>query len=113
MFDPDLPVLHSLTLQANRRMLLLDLDTVNSRVPTVVAASSRIKDEQSSMDQLRFHTDGVADTHAIACISAARRPSAILIDDRQLEETRYGYQDGVVRIRFDNSVEGHSIQLRF
>ena len=94
-------------------MFLFDLDAVKRRPESVLAAACRVKDAIFTSDTLRFRAEGIAETHAVVRVSSFAPPAAVLVDGRPLEKTQYDYDDATVRVRFENSVEGHSIELRF
>ncbi len=112
LFDADLPIVHSVTVGPTARAFLYDLDARNGASPSVVAAACRITGEYGTSDRLRFRAEGIAGTRAVIRISASDPPAAILLDHKPLEKTQYEYQEGTIRMRFDNSVEGHSIELQ-
>jgi hypothetical protein len=113
LFDPDLPVLTTVTVAKDARMLLLDLNRVKAIAPKVVAASCRVRDENMDGDTLHFRADGIGDTNAIVRIAARTAPKEILVGGRPLEKVMYDFSQGVARVRFSNSVEPIAIEVQF
>jgi len=79
LFDPDLPVLNTVTVTAGVRMLV-DLNWTKATVPTIVAASCRLRDEKVDGKTLQFRADGIEGTNSI--VAARRAPVEILIGGR-------------------------------
>ena len=94
-------------------MLLLDLNRVAATSPKVVAAACRIRDEQTSGGTLRCRADGIGDTTAIVQIATSKPPEEILVAGKPLGVSQYDYSQGMLRLRFPNSVEPIQIQVRF
>jgi hypothetical protein len=72
LFDAELPVLTAITISPGKRELLFDLDKIGSAKPTVVAAASRVSDEQVINNTLRFRAMGIGDTQSVVRIGAQR-----------------------------------------
>jgi hypothetical protein len=113
LFDANLPILHAVTIGPDTRALLLDLHAIERGSPRVVAAACRITDQHGGPRQLRFRAEGIAGTQAVIRISVPAPPSAVLVDQKPWETAQYEYEGGSVRMRFENSVEGHSVEVRF
>lgn len=114
LFDPDLPVLHRVTLAPDARFFLVDLDSLpKSEATTIVAASCRIKKQQSSPYRFRFSADGIADTEALVRIATKRDVSKVLLNGVPLSTQSYHQGDGTLLIQFPNSIDPLQIEVDF
>jgi hypothetical protein len=113
LFDPELPVLNNVTVAPRVRMLLLDLDSVKSTAPRVLAAACRVRDEKADEKTLRFRADGIGATNAVVRIAASRAPVEVLVSGQPLDPSSYDYSAGLLRLRFPNSVEPVPVEVRF
>jgi hypothetical protein len=113
LFDPTLAVLHSVTVGAGARMLLLDLDRIQSSAARVVAAACRVRDERADGNSLTFRVDGVGDTNAVVQIVSRLAPTDVLIDGKPLDLSQYDYREGLLRLRFPNSAEPVPVIVHF
>jgi len=114
LFDPALPVLHRVTVTPNSRFFLVDLDSMpNREATTVVAASCRIKNQQSSPHQFKFSADGIADTEAFVRIATRLDVSKVMLNGAPLPSQSYRQGDGTLLIQFQNSTEPVQIEVEF
>jgi hypothetical protein len=113
LFDAELPVLHSFTLQPGARALLLDLKEIDTRTPEVLAAACRIREERQLNHALQFQAEGIGDTNAVVRVSTRREPSEILVGGKALPHSDCDFADNTVRLRFPNSVDPLAIEVRF
>lgn len=113
LFDPELAVLNTVTVAPRSRLLLLDLNSVKSDGPRVVAAACRVRDEKGDGRTLQFRADGIGGTNAVVQIAAHRTPVEVLVDGKPLEPSKYDYSAGLVRVRFANSVEPVTVNVLF
>jgi hypothetical protein len=113
LFDPALAVRRDITIAPGDRMLLLDLDRLSPPVAKVIAAACRVRDEHTDGRTLRFQVDGIGDTNAVVAIAARTAPEEVLVGGKALPVLQYDFADGVVRLRFANSVESEAVEVRF
>jgi hypothetical protein len=112
LFDPELAVLNTVTVAPRTRMLLLDLNRVKSSDLKVVAAACRVRDEKTDGKTLQFRADGIGETNAIVQIAAHSAPVAVLVGGKPLDRSKYDYSGGMLRVRFPNSVEPVTVDVR-
>ena len=112
LFDPELPVLNSVTVSPRNRMLLLDVDHFKTGGLRVLTASCRIRNQQSDGRTLTFQADGIADTNAILRIASPSAPAEVAAGGQILDPSKYDYSAGLLRVRFPNSAEPVSIEVR-
>ena len=117
LFDPELPVIPSVTLSPGARALLLDLNAGKTAAPRVVAAACRVRDERAEGKTLTFRAEGIGDTNAVVRIvmrsAASTAPSEILVSGKPAARSQYDYSGGTLRLRFANSAEGVPIEVRW
>lgn len=113
LFSPELTEIRDATVAPGTRMLLLDIDRVTSATPKVIAAACRVRDEKLAGNTLEFRADGIAETNAVIGIAAPTPPAEIRIAGAPVDASQYGYQDGILRLRFSNSAEPILVQVRF
>ena len=93
-------------------MLLLDLNSTRSSDVRLVAAACRVRDEKTDGKTLQFRADGVAGTNAIVGISMPRAPAEVLVSGQPLDGSKFDFSGGILRVRFPNSVEPASVEVR-
>ena len=113
LFDAELPVLATVTLSPGKRVLLFDLDRIESAQPAVAAAASRVSGEKIDGGTLRFRAEGIGQTQSVIRIAAPNKPSEVLIGGEKANTTQYDFSDRSVRLRFPNSTDGVSVEVRF
>lgn len=114
LFNPDLPILTSVTLAPGKRFLLLDLNAAAaSTAPTVIAAACRVREAHATGNSFSFLADGIADTEAVVRIRIKRKPTRVLIAGKVLQNTDYDMDAGTLRIRFQNSAQPLRVEVDF
>ena len=113
LFSPELAVVRDVTVAPGTRMLLLDIDRMTSATPRVVAAACRVRNETFAGNILEFRADGIAESNAVVGIAAHTAPAEIRIAGVPVDASQYGYQDGLLRLRFPNSPEPVLVEVRF
>jgi hypothetical protein len=112
LFDPDLAVIDGMVVKPESRMLLLDLDSVKSKTPKIVAAACRTRNERFEGATFRFDADGIGDTNAVVRIATSAAPAEVRVGGQPLDPSKYDYAGGVLRIRFANVVDPVLVELR-
>lgn len=113
LFDPDLPVLNQVTISSGARMLLFDLNAPQSGSSRIVAAAARVRDEQTTGNELTFRADGIGGTNAVIRIRAKAAPRKITLGSSAVEPSQYDFEQGTLRLRFANSPEPVNIKIQF
>jgi len=113
LFGSDLPIVNTVEIAAGRRLLLYDLDAVQSDTPKVVAAACRVDDERSTPTTLRFNASGIADTRAVVRIVARSKPTQVRVGGKAIDPAQIDFADGCLRLSFQNSVDKMPIEVRF
>jgi hypothetical protein len=112
LFSGDLPLVRNIALTPGLRGLYVDLDRFPRDRPRIVAAACRVRDEKVSGRSLRFRADGIADTPGVVRMILPRAPKEVLADGKPLPSTAYDWEDGTLRLRFDNTPDGVTIEVR-
>jgi hypothetical protein len=112
LFSEDLPVLKEVTLVQGSRMLLLDLDALPKSTQGVIAAACRVTDQSIGDDVIRFKAEGIAETTAAVRVLVSRMPKSVSVAGKMLGSEAYDWENGVLRIRFANSVEPQAVEIR-
>jgi hypothetical protein len=113
LFDGELRVTNSVTLAPESRFLLYDLATPRSTYPKVVASSCKALARGDGPDSLRLTIEGVADTPAVLLISAAKKPRAITLGGKPVENFNYSDTDHLLWVRMTNEAEPRELSLEF
>ena len=108
LFDPALPTVTRVSLKANERAVLVDLDAVAK--PAVAAASCRVRDEVRAAGSLTFGCTGVADTTAAVRVACDGAPKSVRVAGKAVP---VDYADGVVRLSFPNAVAVTPVEMRW
>lgn len=109
LFDLGLPTVTNYTLSGGSRALLIDLDA--SSMTCVVAAACRISDETLTDATLSFKADGLEGSDAIVCVRLPAAPKDVTIDGIALDAKSYSYNDGILRIRFENKADPKQVEV--
>jgi len=112
LFDPELAARSTVTVSPQTRMLLFDLDRVKADDFRIVAAACRVRKETSTGKTLQLQVDGIAGTNAIIAIAVPRRPGEVKVGGERLDPSKYDYTGRLLRIRFPNSAQPVSIEVR-
>ncbi len=111
LFDSRLPVLSEVALDPNKRALLFDLNFKDSRKARVVAAACRVRGEVAAKRTLTFRASGIAETDAVVCAVIPTQPKRVLVNGQQLAPGAVDFADGLVRLRFPNSIDGVNVEI--
>jgi len=111
LFDPELRLLKSFTLEANSRCFLLDLDVVKSPTPRLLASACKALPLKRDKAKLTWTVEGVGNTPAIVLISSPRPPRSITLDGTAI--TDFSHADGLLHIRFPNEARPRELSVEF
>lgn len=114
LFDPALAVRKQVTLHPGEVTLLYDLNwaKTNLELPTVAAASSRIRGESRNEDVFAFQTRGPAGTVARMQILAPEAPVEVELTPSLPFDHRYDPETGVLYLSFANRAEDVTVRIR-
>jgi hypothetical protein len=108
LFEAGLPVVSSIEIYPGMRSVLVDLDAMPKGHEGVVAAACRIRGEIIAADAIRLQADGVEQSDAVLCVALSRKPRQVLFDGKAAD---FEYADGILRLRFVNTVAPRKIEI--
>jgi hypothetical protein len=111
LFSGDLPLVRSIALTPGQRGLFVDLDRFPRDRPRIAAAACRILEERASGSVFRFRADGIAGTQGVVRMILPRAPRDVRVNGASLPSSAYDWEDGTLRIRFDNSPDGVQVEI--
>lgn len=113
LFDPELRVIDSFTLNPGSRCFLLDLDRVKSPAPRVLASACKALPAKSGAGTFSWTVEGVADTPAIVLIAADKAPKSVKLDGAELTPITHSAKDGLLYVRFPNESRPRELTVAF
>ena len=78
-----------------------------------MAAACRVREEVVQGKTLRFTATGIAETNAVVCAVLPAAPKAVSVGGRPLEASAYEFADGILRLRFPNSIDGVKVEVEW
>jgi hypothetical protein len=111
LFDAAQPVVHEFSVGAGVRELLVDLDRFPKDHVGVVAAACRVTNEKVSTESVTFDSIGQSDTNAIVSLLLPQAPKSVTIDGKPSDAAATDFQNGVLRVRFQNRAENVSVSV--
>ncbi len=115
IFDPMLPVVNKRRLAENERTLLYDIDWAKQQGMTagVLAAATRIRDEQIDNDELHFTMRGPVNTVGRARVMLPGAPVAIRTEPDIEVEQCWDASSGTLWMAFPNTAETIAVTIAF
>jgi hypothetical protein len=95
----------------NSRGVLIDLAALPDESAGVIAAACRVKDQKISAEGITFHADGIDKTNGAVLVAMKRAPKSVEIAGKLIPAGEVDYAEGILRLRFGNSVEGVMITI--
>lgn len=111
LFDADLPVMSQVALTPGKRVLLFDLNADRARGAHIVAAACRVREEVAGKRSLRFRATGIAETNAVVRAVVPQAPKQVLLNGKPLPASGADFSDGLLQLRFPNSIDGVSVEV--
>lgn len=112
LFDPNLPVYPSATIEPGHQGYYLDIDRVDRKVPQVLAASSRTYDEIRSENSYSYIAKSPANTDGIARVLLPAKPSSVKVNGEDVSEnSAWDEWSGTCLVSYENSPEGVKIEF--
>jgi hypothetical protein len=113
LFDPELSIYQSINLVPGKRVLLVDLKTVDLSTPRILAAGCWVREEQATTGLLRFRAEGIENSNAVVRIATPKPANAVFVGGQQLPPSQYDVGNDTLLIRFTNSAAGITVEVRF
>ncbi|MFO0889951.1 MAG: hypothetical protein U0790_12530 [Isosphaeraceae bacterium] len=114
LFDADLPIVSSVSLDGRRKVLLYDLDRDPRPGPRVVAAACRTLGTAPRGDGgLEFTAIGPDRTEAVIRIRLAASPRTVTVDGQPLAESARAWDEvsRTLRLKFPNQPAGRKVLI--
>lgn len=111
LFDANAPVIQDYEVKPGSRALLVDLG--RTATPCILAAACRVNQIQISGDGITCNVDGQAETNAVMCFAIPSPPKSVTLAGTPLPADALEYSDGVLRIRFENTVDRRELDVRW
>ncbi len=111
LFDPELPVLSSVTVNPGAQALLVDLDKVkDSKRPQVLAASFRESDENRGSHSYSFTAKSPVETDGVSRVLLPSMPKSVTVDGVQsFNPQDWDKNTRTYLLKFENSPEGRKV----
>ena len=113
LFESELRVSTSVTLDPSSRVFLLDLDAVKNRAPRVLASACKTVTTGADDRSLSLAVEGVADTPAVVLVHAPQPPQNITLAGEPLKAFEYSAADRLLWIRFANESRARELRVAF
>ncbi len=113
LFDPALPESSRMTVKPGTRALLLDVSSIQSSAPRVLAASAKITHEHVSGDSLTFDVEGIDQTEASIRILLAKPPREVTLNGKALDRGQYQQSGHTLLLHCTNTATPQQIRVRF
>jgi hypothetical protein len=115
LFDADLRLRTSVTLEPNSRFFLLDLDAVaQDGQPRLLASACKALPLKREKQTLSFTVEGVAGTPAVVLLQVPTgAPAAVTLVGQPVEQVEYAKEDRLLWIRFENTSAPRELELKF
>ncbi|MCC7475133.1 MAG: hypothetical protein IT425_07030 [Pirellulales bacterium] len=113
LFDPQLRVLHAVTLSAGTRYFLLDLNSTRDDSPRVLASACKaLPKTNGATNQITLTIEGIAGTPAVVLLHAPTPPAEITFAGQPLKDFTYAPADKLLWLRFTNEANARELTVR-
>lgn len=112
LFDSELPVLHSVTINPGRQCLLYDIDKVERGIPRILASAGRSYEEKIEGNKYSFIFKGPHETVNKMRILLPKRPVSVKVKGKEtMNESTWDEASHTCLLSFDNDPDGLSVTL--
>ncbi len=115
LFDPELPVMQSVTVNPGTQSLLIDLDKVKDhKRAQVLAASFRESDEARSGNSYAFTAKSPVETDGVSRVLLPAMPKSVTVDGKQVFNPQdWDNASRTYLLKFENSPEGRKVRFNW
>jgi hypothetical protein len=113
LFDPELTVQRSISLEPGKRVFLLDLDAAKSPQPSLLASACKARLTRQDGNRITWTVEGVGETAAIVLISSARPPRSVRLNQQALDSYKFNEAEKLVTVRFTNQSRPRELLIEF
>ena len=113
LFDPNLSESDRIIIKPGTRALLLDVDSLKSSTPRLLAASAKVSHEQLSANSLTFQVEGIDQTQGVARILVGKAVRQVTLNGKPLESEHYQRNGRTLLLHFPNTAAPQQIRVVF
>jgi hypothetical protein len=113
VFDPELPVVEKKTIAPGGHTLLYDLEWAAGAAPSVAAASTRIREPESSPGRLTFRTRGPAQSRAVVRIMLPEPVNTVEVTPNLPVTWQWDANSSTALIEFENQAADVEVTVRW
>jgi hypothetical protein len=113
LFDPNLSESDRIEIKPGSHALCLDLNTVHSSIPRVLAASAKITGETATATTLRFDYEGIDQTESVVRILITKPVHRVGLNGRPLPASAYQQGYRTLLLHLQNTGVPQQIDLSF
>jgi hypothetical protein len=113
LFDSQLAVQRSVSLDPGKRVFLLDLEAVKSSDPRLLAAACKALLTKRDGKMMTWAVEGVGNTPANLLISSAKPPRSVRLDEQALDSFTFNNAEGLLYVRFTNEARPRNLAIEF
>lgn len=114
LFDPELAIRRTVTLEPASRYFLLDLDRVPKKAnPQVLLSACKTLPLAASKKKLTVAVEGVGNTPAVVLLKVPAAPRSVLLDNSPLAGSTYDDTDKLLHLRFPNEPHPRNLVLEW
>jgi hypothetical protein len=113
LFDAELKLRSSVSLEPGSRVFLLDLDSVSGRQPKLLASACKALPLKQEKATLSFTVEGVAGTPAVVLLRVPGAPKTVTLAGQPVAKVEHAKDDHLLWIRFENTSAPRELELRF
>jgi hypothetical protein len=119
LFDPELPVLLEKVINPGEQAYLYNLNREkNGRNPKILAAASRTYEEKVKDNSYSFISKSPSGTWNVMRIMLPQKPKVVNVTDHRLNKleditTSWDRQTSTCLLKFENSSEGHRVEIKW
>ena len=113
LFDPELKVRRTVTLDPATRVFLLDLDAMKSKSPRLLASACKALPSKREDGKSAWTVEGVGNTPGLVLLSATKAPRSVLLDGKPVDSSTHDPAEGLLHIRFPNEARPRELVIEF
>ena len=114
LFDPELPVLKSKEVAPGYCGYFLDIDSIKSKGPQVLAASNRVYDESVSKHSYSYIAKSPVNTTGVSRVLLPEAPSSVLVNGKEVyDASAWDAESHTYFLSYENSPEGVSVEFEW
>lgn len=113
LFDPELRVLESVTINPGDRYLLRDLNFKRASEPTVLASACKALEISREGNSFSLAVEGVGRTQAVVLLHAKRGPKSVTLEGEAVTDFKFSKENNLLWISFANAARPRTLVVNF